>query len=414
MRTDTETTLPPQHRVTQALRQEVIEGRWRPGAMIPGRHSLARRYAVPLSTVERAVAILISEGLFRSEDRRGTFVADAPPAETPTPPFTARPMPSPAVSPLTATIGIVAAAYPFGNADEYERQWSVKILHACENRLAAEQGLTTRFLNPCKNGVAVPPEATEAAVARLMDERVDAIILVGNPPVSPEFIARHAATRTPIVFASFERGDHPFPQVYIDNMTAGAAAARHLLTRGYPRLLYFQPFAATWSDERLAGVRSVLGAFAADPARLRVLPDRPEPAEIPNQRDLAHQRARELLAEDDGVARTGVIAVNDEVAEGFARAAAERGLVAGHDYGLVGFDDYGRERGLTSLRPPLDELGREAAGLAVRLLRGEAPPLRIALQYRVIARTSTRAVRDGVLEGVGESARESEALGARR
>ncbi|MEI6787925.1 MAG: GntR family transcriptional regulator [bacterium] len=404
MKTDTETTLPRQHRVTQALRQEVIEGRWRPGAMIPGRHSLARSHAVPLSTVERAVAILISEGLFRSEDRRGTFVTDAPPAKGPEPahPFTARATP-PAPPPLTATIGIVTAGYPYGNAEEYEMQWSIKILHACENRLAAEQGLTMHFLNLVDNGATALPEATEEALARLLDERVDAIILVGPPPVSPEFVARHAASRTPIVCADFERRDHPFPQVYIDNMTAGTAAARHLLTRGYTRLLYFQPFAATWSDDRLAGVRSVLGASAADPARLRVLPDRPKPAAIPNQRDLAYQRARELLAGDDWAARTGVIAVNDEAAEGFARAATERGLMAGRDYGLLGFDDYGRQRGLTSLRPPLEDLGREAAGLAVRLLRGEAPPLRIALQYRVIAKTSTRALRDGVLERVRES-----------
>jgi LacI family transcriptional regulator len=315
----------------------------------------------------------------------------------------ATPPTPPAASPLTATIGIVAVACPYGSVEEYEAQWSVKILHGCENRLAAEQGLTMRFLNPADNSAATLPEATEAAIARLMDERVGAIILVGPPPVSQEFVARHTASRTPIVFAAFERGDHPFPQVYIDNMTAGTAAARHLLARGYARLLYFQPFAATWSDERLAGVRSVLGAAAADPARLRVLPDRPESAQIPNQRDLAHQRARELLADGDGAAQTGVIAVNDDAAIGFARAAAERGWEAGRDYGLLGFDDLARGLGLTSLRPPMEDLGREAAGLAVRLLRGEAPPLRMALQYGVMARTSTRAVREEVLEGGGES-----------
>ncbi len=372
-----------------------MEGRWRPGGMIPGRHTLAKHHGVALTTVERAVATLIAEGLFRSEDRRGTFVTDAPPAEAPPPPFTARPMPSPAASPLTGTIGIVTTMHTDGNAEDYERQWGVKVLHGCEHRLAADPGLTTRSINPWSIGAASPLAQTTEAIARLMDERVAAIILVGNPPVSPEFIARHAATRTPIVFASFERGDHPFPQVYIDNMTAGAAAARHLLTRGYSRLLYFQPFAATWSDERLAGVRSVLGASAADSARLRVIPDRPEPAEIPNQRELAYQRALEVLADDAWAAQTGVIAVNDEAAEGFARAATERGLVAARDYGLVGFDDRARELGLTSLRPPLEELGREAAGLAVRLLRGETPPLRIALQYQVIARTSSRGPQDG-------------------
>jgi len=390
MITDMETTLLPQQRVTQALRQQVIEGRWRPGAMIPGRHALARSHAVPLSAVERAVAILIEEGLFRSEDRRGTFVTEPTIAEVPAQPFSARAA-SPAAPPLTATIGIVTAVFPYGSVEEDESPWGVRILHACENRLAADPGLTMRFLNLVDRGMVDLPKAMEAAVTRLTDERVDAIIIIGLPPFSPDFVARHAVTRTPIVFAAFERGDHPFPQVYIDNTGAGTAAARHLLARGYARLLYFQPFAATWSDDRLAGVRSALGASAADPARLRVLPDRTEPAAIPNQRDLAYQRARELLADGDAwAAHTGVIAVNDEAAIGFARAAAERGLEAGRDYGLLGFDDYGRERGLTSLRPPLDDLGREAAALAVRLLRGESPPLRIALQDRVMARTSTR------------------------
>jgi len=396
------TTLLPHQRITHVLRQEVSEGRWRPGAMIPGRHTLARHHGVALSTVERAVTTLIAEGLFRSEDRRGTFVTEAAGTEAPMAPFTAPLAPPSAASHarLTGTIGIVATVHTDGKPEEYERQWPVKVLHGCEHRLAADPGLTTRHINPWTIVAPSPLAAMTEAIVRLMDERVEAVILVGSQPLPPEFVARHAATRIPIVFANFERGDHPFPQVYIDNTAAGAAAARHLLARGYTRLLYFQPFAATWSDERLAGVRSALGASAADPARLRVLPDRPEPAEIPNQRDRAYQRAGEVLAGDDLAERTGVIAVNDEAAEGFARAATERGLEAGRDYGLLGFDDRARELGLTSLRPPLEELGREAAGLAVRLLRGESPPLRIVLQHQVIARTSSRG--------------REEALGARR
>jgi len=398
MKTDTERKLLPHQHVTRALRREVLEGRWRPGGMIPGRRALAEHHGVAVSTIERAVSTLVAEGLFWSEDRRGTFVTESAAAEAPMAPFSAPLAPPPVTSHarLTGMIGIVAAVHTDGNAGEYERQWPVKVLHGCEHRLAADPGLTTRSINPWSIAAASPMAATTEAISRLMDERVAAIILVGNPPVSPEFVARHAARHIPIIVANFERDDHPFPQVYIDNTAAGAAAARHLLARGYPRLLYFQPFAATWSDARLAGVRSALGASAADPARLRVLPDRTEPAAIPNQRDLAYQRARELLAGDDWALQTGVIAVNDEAAEGFARAAAERGLEAGRDYGLVGFDDCGRERGLTSLRPPLEELGREAAGLAVRLLRGESPPLRIVLQHQVIARTSSRGQQDGL------------------
>jgi len=88
-------------------------------------------------------------------------------------------------------------------------------------------------------------------------------------------------------------------------------------------------------------------------------------------------------------AGTGVIAPNDNVALGFMRAAAERGLAAGEDYAIVGFDDWHREAHLTSLRPPLDALGEEGARLVARLLRGEDAVSRIALQHQLIARSSS-------------------------
>ncbi len=80
--------------------------------------------------------------------------------------------------------------------------------------------------------------------------------------------------------------------------------------------------------------------------------------------------------------RTGVVAPNDDIALGFMAAAQERGFEAGRDYGIIGFDDCHREAHLTSLRLPLEQLGKEAAALVLRQLRGETVPLRIALQHQ--------------------------------
>jgi LacI family transcriptional regulator len=102
---------------------------------------------------------------------------------------------------------------------------------------------------------------------------------------------------------------------------------------------------------------------------------------------------------------TGVIAPNDAAGEAFMEAAEQHGLIAGRDYGIVGFDDQARETGLTSLRPPLQALGEEAARIVVRLLRGQNAPARVALHHQIMPRASTRP---SDANGNGRSAEEQE------
>ena len=44
-------------------------------AMLPSRQSLAREYSVDLSTVQRAVSEMLTDGTLRADSGRGTFVA---------------------------------------------------------------------------------------------------------------------------------------------------------------------------------------------------------------------------------------------------------------------------------------------------------------------------------------------------
>ena len=100
--------------------------------------------------------------------------------------------------------------------------------------------------------------------------------------------------------------------------------------------------------------------------------------------------ARTLLA--DGLPEQGVIAANDFLALAFRRAASEIGLASGQDYALVGFDDLpeARAAGLTSLHPPLEELGQEAGRLVQRALSGNHAPIQICLTSHLTSRPSSR------------------------
>src|SRR5438309_2024299 len=89
------------------LRHRIQSGQWPAGTMLPSRRDLAREHGVSSLTVERAITPLISAGLLRADDRRGTFVIDTsqsvrdaqPPAVTsPTPPLT-----------KSTTVGIVGS-----------------------------------------------------------------------------------------------------------------------------------------------------------------------------------------------------------------------------------------------------------------------------------------------------------------
>jgi len=167
-------------------------------------------------------------------------------------------------------------------------------------------------------------------------------------------------------------------------------AARHLLSRGYRKLVYLRPFNANWVDLRQQG------ALAEGPISVIRNPE-PSGLEVPSetaQAELTTSLAHAFL--DAGFENgMGIIAPNDAIAVAFIAAAQKRGLTAGEDFGIIGFDDRESAQSLTSLRPPLSELGEEVGRNMLRLLRGESYPSRTALPHCLIPRRSTAGWRLG-------------------
>jgi LacI family transcriptional regulator len=91
---------------------------------------------------------------------------------------------------------------------------------------------------------------------------------------------------------------------------------------------------------------------------------------------------------------TALIGFNDKMAVGAMSAAASRGLRIPQDLSVAGFDDIDLARAtrplLTTVRQPLEEMGRMAVTLLVRLLeRHQLEALHVELATELIVRDST-------------------------
>jgi LacI family transcriptional regulator len=102
--------------------------------------------------------------------------------------------------------------------------------------------------------------------------------------------------------------------------------------------------------------------------------------------------AREFLSLPDPP--TAVFAFNDNMAIGILQAAREMDVDVPGDLSVVGFDDVDLGKALTpaltTVRQPLQEMGRAASSLLFRLLNGQRVDVtRVELSTRLIVRSST-------------------------
>jgi LacI family repressor for deo operon, udp, cdd, tsx, nupC, and nupG len=190
------------------------------------------------------------------------------------------------------------------------------------------------------------------------------------------------------------------PAVLVQDREGGAAAARHLLELGHRRFGYIAGPPGNYSqDERWAGYSDTLAAAGVDAAAV---------ARYPGD---FHVRtgvdaARRFLAEP--VQRpTGIFAASDMMAIGFMRTVHAAGLRVPRDVSVVGFDgiefaDY-CEPPLTTVRQPREAMGREAAELLVRLIRGEAIPADVRVRQLEVSLRPAASTAAPPPDGRGEA-----------
>jgi DNA-binding LacI/PurR family transcriptional regulator len=173
----------------------------------------------------------------------------------------------------------------------------------------------------------------------------------------------------PVVLGGRPPGGFDGACVDVDNVGGARSGVAHLVERGRRRIATITgPRDMGAGQDRLAGYCAALAAagMAAD-ASLVVEGDFSEVSGL--------AAMRELLARHPDV--DAVFAANDPMAAGALRALREAGRRVPDDVAVVGFDDSPVSRmtepPLTTVRQPVEQMGREMAEMLVELISGHEP-----------------------------------------
>lgn len=244
---------------------------------------------------------------------------------------------------------------------------------------------------------AVEPEGYSLTLLPLLTDRldrlsevcrareVDGLLLIDAPQID-KIVTLLMSEAMPFMAIGM-RLPHPEAGYVNGDSRAGCLAAmRHLLTIGHKRIAFVdrEDFETT-SQDRLGAYRSALeeAGIGYDPNLVVATPVAP---------GSAFAAASALL--DLPSPPTAICGVHDIVAIEALQAAKSRGLSVPEDVAIVGYDDlYSAaitDPPLTTVRPPLTEIGRLGAEALIRRIGDDRQePVRLLLPVELVIRGST-------------------------
>lgn len=228
--------------------------------------------------------------------------------------------------------------------------------------------------------------AARSLSERLLQGATDAALLVLSSESESEL---HALLETGYPVVAIEPtapiGDG-VPAVATANWAGAKTATEHLIALGHTHIgVITGPREGRVSADRIAGYQAALLA-----AGLPLIPRLVREADW--TMDGGYRAACELLSLPH--MPTAIFAFNDAMAVGVLRAARVQRLTVPHDLSVVGFDDVESASittpSLTTIKQPLQGLGRMGVEVLYRLLRGQRiDATRIELSTSLVVREST-------------------------
>lgn len=223
---------------------------------------------------------------------------------------------------------------------------------------------------------------------RLLHGTTDGAMLIAPAESEAELAALQAQAYPFVVIDPIMALGEDIPAVSAANTSGARAAVEHLVALGHRRIAAVTgPAGWPASVDRLAGYYAALAA-----ANLPIIPD--YVAEADFTVGGGESAARRLLGLPESP--TALFCFNDTMAIGALRAARQQGLTLPQDLSVVGFDDIEAASlvapALTTVRQPLQEMGRAAVDLLYRLIEGRASAaVRIEVSTHLVVRASTAA-----------------------
>ncbi|CAM5649438.1 LacI family transcriptional regulator OS=Streptomyces rochei OX=1928 GN=G3I25_07590 PE=4 SV=1 [Streptomyces rochei] len=244
----------------------------------------------------------------------------------------------------------------------------------------AQQGLTPVLCTQTKGGVS---EADY--VELLLQQQVSGVVFAGGLFAQADAPHDHyrllAERNIPVVLINASIPDLDFPCIACDDAVAVEQSWRHLASLGHEHIgLVLGPGDHIPSLRRLrAAVRAAGGSMPQEYVERSMF-------------SLEGGQAAASRLIDRGV--TGIICASDPLALGAVRAARRRGLAVPHDVSVVGYDDSAfmtcTEPPLTTVRQPIEAMGRAAVDLLCAQIQGtEVPHRELLFEPELVVRGST-------------------------
>jgi LacI family transcriptional regulator len=216
--------------------------------------------------------------------------------------------------------------------------------------------------------------------------RIDGLLVLIPVESSLEPLRAMAREGLPSVLIDMQYDSTGLNTIAVNNYQGGYMATQHLLRLGYRDIaILCGPNWMPVSHDRLAGYRDAL-----QDEGVPIYPEWIVPGLGFNE-ETGRYAMRTLLAADRRP--QAVFAASDLIAFGAMAVLDEAGLRVPEDMALVGFDDIPAAASfrppLTTVRQPLEAMGRLAAEYVCRLIAGETDePLRVTVDTEVVVRAS--------------------------
>jgi LacI family transcriptional regulator len=189
-----------------------------------------------------------------------------------------------------------------------------------------------------------------------------------------------------VPFATFGRswdGDEDLAWVDVDGRAGIRAATEHVAGQGHRRIAHVGwPLDSETGRDRRQGWLDACTALGVA-ADLH--------AEVDDDFEAGRDAAHRLLEAADPA--TALICASDTLALGVVRALSERGLRAGPDVAVTGFDNSPAAAlstpGLTSLRQPLNQVAHDLVGAVEQMLAGTPTRRQTLLLPELVVRESS-------------------------
>lgn len=369
---------PMYEQIFEALREQIVSGKYAPGERIPSEKELGESYSVSRITSKKALEILAQEGYIVRQPGRGSFVSEE---------FrnaTAGPVGMTGKSRRDSgklLIGLIMT--DFGDS------YGTGLVYGLEE--ASRQHDSYLIL---RRSLGVPAYEQEA-IQGLLELGVDGLIIF---PAQGEFfnaeILKLVISQFPFVLLDRHLKGVSASSISTNNVAAAQELVNYLFELGHTSIamLTGPPEDTTAIEERIEGFiqAHAESGIAVDRSLWmdRIMATLPT-AFIPENKEKEKENIKRHLKEHPEI--TALFAIEHNIAQLAYEAAREMGLRIPEDLSIVCFDspDYAGGFLFTHMRQKQEEMGRLAFEHVLKLKNGESVPGKIQLDAELIPGSST-------------------------